>query len=75
MQNCKSIVTMGFECYLFNHAAPALYRYDLHYNEMIMSVLQEVRVYLTKKLYRKTISVPNFRLNVYTVYTATVIEL
>ena len=40
MQNCKSIVTMVFECYVFNQLLP-LYRYGLHYNEM--SVLQEVK--------------------------------
>ena len=51
MQNCKSIVTMVYECYFFNQLR-------LHYNvllQMILSVLQEVKG-LTKKLYfsRKT---------------------
>ena len=66
MQSCKSIVTMVFECYAF-------YRYGLHYNEIMMSVLQEVKG-LTKKLYfiilpvGRPVSMQNFGLNVYTVY-------
>ena len=75
MQNCKSIVTMVYECYFFNQLLH-LYRYGLHYNvllQMIMSVLQEVKG-LTKKLYfiilpvGRPVSMQNFRLNVYTVY-------
>ena len=73
MQNCKSIVPMVYECYLFNQPSP---RYGLHYNvllEMMMSVLQEVKG-LTKKLYsiilpvERPVSMQNFRLNLYTVF-------
>ena len=48
-------------------------RYSLHYNEMMMSVLQEVKG-LTKKLYfvillvGRPVPMQNFRLNVYMVY-------
>ena len=36
-------VTMVFECYFFNRLPHCIYRYGLHYNEMMMSVLQEVK--------------------------------
>ena len=41
MQNCKSIVTMVFECYFSNQL---LHCIGMACIEMIMSVLQEVKV-------------------------------
>ena len=64
MQNFRLNV---YKVYLFWH------RYSLHYNEMMMSVLQEVKG-LTKKLYfvillvGRPVPMQNFRLNVYKVY-------
>ena len=68
MQNCKSIVTMVFECYFFNQLLHCIGMVCI-----IMSVLQEVNG-LTKKLYfiilpvGRPVSMQNFRLNVYVVY-------
>ena len=72
MQNCKSIVTMVYECYFFNQLLHCVGTACI-IMQMIMSVLQEVRG-LTKKLYfiilavGRPVSMQNFRLNVYTVY-------
>ena len=72
-----SITQYGSTVYIgIAMGCPALYRYGLHYNvllQMIMSVLQQVKG-LTKKLYfiilpvGRPVSMPNFRLHVYTVY-------
>ena len=72
MQNCKSIVTMVYECYFFNQLLHCVGTACI-IMQMIMSVLQEVKG-LTKKLYfiilpvGRQVSMQNFRLNVYTVY-------
>ena len=64
MQNFRLNV---YTVYLFWH------KYSLHYNVMMMSVLQEVKG-LTKKLYfiillvRRPVPMQNFRLKVYKVY-------
>ena len=43
MQNSKSIVAMVFQCYFFNQPLHCnVCRYGLHYNVMIISVLQDV---------------------------------
>ena len=57
MQNCKSIVTMVYECYFYNQLLHCIHRYGLHYNvllQMIMSVLQEVKGLTNYTSSRKT---------------------
>ena len=75
MQNCKSIVAMVFECYFFiTSSCIVMYVHAciIHYNEMMMSVLQEIKG-LTKELYfiilsrRKSSFHANFRSTDYTI--------
>ena len=74
MQNCKSTVTMVFECYFFTLTSSCIVQvWPALECEMMMSVLQEVEG-LTKELYfiiltvGRAVSMQNFRLHVCAVY-------